>query len=220
MPNRPALRWNACSRCPDGDGPKIAFRVLSTPEHRRRSLCALGLLLLVLPATGLAAQISVHTTRHGDSFEVEATAEIEADVADAWKVLTDYGRLAEFIPGMQESRVVSRDGFNVVVDQRGDASLLFFTFPMRVRLAIEEFPNDRIVSNAIAGNFKQMRGVYYLQARGAGLRLRYEGKFTPDFGVPPLIGTLVVRSTAERRFAAMVREIEKTRRREPAPGGR
>jgi ribosome-associated toxin RatA of RatAB toxin-antitoxin module len=175
------------------------------------------LLLLVLPATGQAAEISVQTTRHGDSFEVEATAEIEADVVDAWKVLTDYDRLAEFIPGMQESRVVSRDGFNVVIDQRGEASLLFFTFPMRVRLAIEEFPNERIVSNAIAGNFKELHGVYHLQARDAGLRLRYEGKFTPDFGVPPLIGTLVVRSTVERRFSAMVREIEKTRRREAVP---
>ena len=181
---------------------------------------ALWLLLLVLPVTVRAAEISVHTTRHGDSFEVEATAEIEADVADAWKVLTAYDRLAEFIPGMQESRVASRDGSRVVVDQRGEASLLFFTFPMRVRLAIEEFPNDRIVSHAIAGNFKELHGVYYLQARDAGLQLRYEGGFTPDFGVPPLIGTLLVRSTVERRFGAMVREIEKTRRREAVPAVR
>ena len=194
--------------------------MLATPARSRTIFFALWLLLLALPATGPAAEISVQTPRHGDSFEVEATAEIEADVADAWRVLTDYDRLAEFIPGMLESRVVSRDGFNVVVDQRGEASLLFFTFPMRVRLAIEEFPNDRIVSNAIAGNFKEMRGVYHLQARDAGLQMRYAGTFTPDFGIPPLIGTLLVRSTVERRFGAMVREIEKTRRRAPAPVAR
>jgi ribosome-associated toxin RatA of RatAB toxin-antitoxin module len=193
---------------------------LATPERSRTRFPALWLLLLVLPATGHAAEISVQTTRHDDSFEVEATAEIEADVADAWKVLTDYDRLAEFIPGMRESRVVSRDGSNVVVDQRGEASLLFFTFPMRVRLAIEEYPYDRIVSNAIFGNLKEMHGVYHLEARDARLRLRYEGKFTPDFGVPPLIGTLLVRGTVERQFSAMVREIEKTRRREPVPAAR
>ena len=180
----------------------------------------LWLLLLLAPVTGKAAEISVQTTRHGDSFEVEATALIKADVADAWKVLTDYDRLADFIPGMMESRVVSRDGFNVVVDQRGETSLLFFSFPMRVRLAIEEFPNDRIVSRAISGNFKELHGVYYLQARDAGMRLRYEGKFTPDFGVPPLIGTLVVRSTVAGRFSAMVREIEKMRPRAPVPAPR
>ena len=177
----------------------------------------LGLLLMVLPATGQAAEIVVHATRHGDSFEVDASAEIEADVKDAWKVLTDYGRLAEFIPGMQESRVVSRNGPHVVVDQRGEASFLFLTFPMRVRLAIEERPYDRVVSTAIAGNLKEMNGVYHLQSRGAGLQLRYEGKFTPDFGFPPLLGTLIVRTTVERRFSAMVREIENTRQKKSVP---
>lgn len=178
------------------------------------------LVLLVLPATGKAADISVHATRHGDSFEVEATVEMEVDVMDAWNVLTDYDRLAEFIPGMQESRVVSREGSNVVVDQRGETSLLFFTFPMRVRLAIEERPYERIVSTAIAGNFKELHGVYYLEPRGARLQLRYEGKFTPDFGFPPLLGTLIVRTTAEKRFAAMVHEILKTRRPESLPATR
>ena len=194
--------------------------MLATPERSWTRLSPLWLVLLVLPATSQAAEISVHTTRHGESFEVEAMAEIEADLADAWKVLTDYGRLAEFIPGMQESRLVSRDGLNVVVDQRGDASLLFFTFPMRVRLAIEEFPYDRIVSNAISGDFKEMHGVYHLQTRAGGVQLRYEGKFTPNFGIPPLIGTLLMRSTVAKRFGAMVREIEKTRQREPVSGAR
>jgi ribosome-associated toxin RatA of RatAB toxin-antitoxin module len=191
--------------------------VLTAPDRRRTIFPALWLLLLVLPATGEAAEISVQTTRRGDSFEIEATAEIEADVADAWKVLTDYDKLAEFIPGMQQSHVVSRNGSSVVVDQRGEAGLLFLTFPMRVRLAIEEWPYDRIVSTAIAGDFKELHGVYELQPRGNKLQLRYEGKFTPNFGFPPLLGTLIVRTTAERRFSAMVHEIEKTRRREFVP---
>ncbi|HTD90847.1 MAG TPA: SRPBCC family protein [Burkholderiales bacterium] len=174
------------------------------------------LLSLVLPALGQAAEIHVQTTRHGDSFEVEATADIEAGVADAWKVLTDYDRLAEFIPGMLESRVVSRSGSSVVVDQRGETSVLFFTYPIQVRLAVEEQPYERIVSTAISGNFKDLTGVYILQAREGGVSLRYEGKFTPDFAYPPLLGTLIVRSTVEKRFGAMVREIEKTRLRAPA----
>ncbi|MEO8157274.1 MAG: SRPBCC family protein [Betaproteobacteria bacterium] len=173
----------------------------------------LSLPLLVLPVAAQAAEIAVLTTRHGDSFEIEAAAEIDAELTDAWAVLTDYDRLVQFIPGMLESRVVSRDGLRVIVDQRGETSLLFLTFPMRVRLIIDEQPYERIMSTAIAGNFKNLTGVYYLQPHGAGLTLRYSGKFTPDFGFPPLLGTLIVRSTAEKRFAAMVHEIEKTRRR-------
>jgi len=187
--------------------------------YRSPSRCLL-LLLLLLPAGSQATDISVHATRTGDSFEVDATAEIEASVADAWKVLTDYDRLSEFIPGMLESRVVSRDGSSVVVDQRGETSVLFFTYPIQVRLAIQEQPYERIESTAISGNFKDLRGVYVLQARAGRLSLRYEGKFTPDFGYPPWLGTLIVRSTVEKRFGAMVHEIEKTRQREAVPAGK
>lgn len=173
----------------------------------------LWLPLLVLPVVAHATEIDVVTTRLGDSFEIEATAEINAELTDAWTVLTDYERLVQFIPGMLESRVVSRDGLRVVVDQRGEAGLLFLTFPMHVRLMIEEQPYERIMSTAIAGNFKELTGVYHLQSHGAGLTLRYSGKFTPDFGFPPLLGTLIVRSTAHKRFSAMVHEIENRRRR-------
>lgn len=183
----------------------------SGAEARRSIVCVVSLLFCALPALGTAAEIRVTTTRHWDTFEVQATALIQADVADAWNVVTDYGRLAEYIPGLQESRVISRNGSNVVVDQSGEARLLFFRFPMRVRLAITEFPHDRIVSRAIAGNFKQLQGIYRLEARGKSMQLRYDGNFTPDFELPPFIGTLVVRNTLEKRFAALVREIEKTR---------
>jgi ribosome-associated toxin RatA of RatAB toxin-antitoxin module len=193
-------------------------RVPPRAPGRRLVVCVTSFLFCASSVVGMAAEIHVSATRHGDSFEVAATALIQAEVADAWKVVTDYDRLSEFIPGLQESKVVSRKGFNVVVDQSGEARMLFFRFPMRVRLAITESPQGRILAKAIAGNFKQMEGVYSLEARGKGMQLRYEGSFTPDFEFPPFLGTLVVRSNLEKRFAAMVREIEKKRHGESGPG--
>ena len=151
--------------------------------------------------------IEVKAVRNGETFDVEASAEFDAGIELAWAVLTDYDRLAEFIPGMHQSRVVSREGHAVVVDQSGEASLLFLTFPIQVRLAIEEQPFDRIESHAISGNFRELSGNYRLEVNGARLTLRYSGRMTPDFAVPPLIGTLLVRNTAARRFRAMVDEI-------------
>jgi ribosome-associated toxin RatA of RatAB toxin-antitoxin module len=178
-----------------------------------------GLLALALPVLADAADITVEVVRRDDSFEVEAGAEIPAQVDVAWEVLTDYDRLAEFIPGMTESRVVSRAGRSVVVDQRGKAGLLFFTFPIEVRLEIEESPYGRIESRAIRGNFRELTGAYDLQVRGDRLSLRYSGRLTPDFGIPPLIGTLLVRNTVEKRFGAMVDEIKRRQRvRSASPG--
>jgi len=39
--------------------------------------------------------------------------------------------------------------------------------------------------------------------------LRYTGELEPDFGLPPIIGTLAVRSMVEEQFGAMVAEIER-----------
>jgi len=164
---------------------------------------------LALPAICHAAEVNLQATRQGDSFQVEAASEFEAEVTLAWEVLTDYERLAEFIPGMRSSRIVSRSKRNVVVDQSGEARLLFISFPMQVRLEIQEFPYERIVSRAIAGNFKELHGTYTLEARGRRLHLRYTGTLTPDFRIPPLIGTFLIRNTVEKRFGAMVDEIER-----------
>ncbi len=167
---------------------------------------------LAIPALCHAADISLQAVRHGDSFEVEAAAEFEAEVPVAWGVLTDYDRLSEFIPGMHSSRIVFRSNHSITVDQSGEARLLFLSFPMQVRLEVEEFPYERIVSRAIEGNFKELLGAYTLEARGRRLLLRYTGTLTPDFSIPPLIGTILVRNTVKKRFSAMVDEIMRRQR--------
>ena len=167
-----------------------------------------------LAVSGLsqAADVTIDAIRHGESFEFEAVGEFEADLDQVWGVLTDYDRFADFIPGMQISHIVARHQRNVVVDQRGEVSLLFFTFPIRLRLAIEEYPYRRIVSRAIEGDFKEFRGVYDLEAHGRRIRLHYSGQVTPNFSVPPLISTILVRHMVEKRFSAMVDEILRRQR--------
>ena len=175
-------------------------------------MCRFLWFALAIPTLCYPADISLQVVRDGDRFDVEAAAEIEAEVTLAWSVLTDYDRLSEFIPGMQSSRIVSRSKGRVIVDQSGETRLLFFSFPMQVRLEIEEFPYERIVSRAIDGNFKEMSGSYTLEARGRRLQLRYTGSLTPEFSIPPLVGTILVRNTMEKRFGAMVDEILRRQR--------
>ena len=162
---------------------------------------------LAIPVLSQATETTVHAIRSGESFEFEAVSEFEADLKQAWEVLIDYDRFSDFIPGMQTSQIIARDEHNVVVDQRGEASLLFFTFPIRVRLAIEEYPYRRVVSRAIGGDFREFRGVYDLEAHGLQVRLHYAGQCTPNFRIPPLISTILVRRMVEKRFSAMVDEI-------------
>lgn len=176
----------------------------------RRGLSSL--LLLCLPgiaAIAPAAEIAVDATRQGEVLQVEASAEFEGTLALTWKVLTDYGRLAEFVPDLHVSRVISREGGKVVVEQEGEARFLFFSYPMGVRLAITEFPHERIVSQAIAGNFREMRCTYTLEMREGRVQLRYAGRLVPDFYVPPFLRTYLLRRHVEEAFRALVEEIER-----------
>ena len=116
---------------------------------------------------------------------------------------------AAFVPDLQVSRVVSRERNSALVEQRGAARLLFFSYPMDVRLAITEYPRERVESRAVAGNFREMQSTYTLEMREGRVLLRYSGRMVPDFYVPPLIGTFVLRHHVESAFRALVDEIER-----------
>jgi carbon monoxide dehydrogenase subunit G len=174
--------------------PAAALRVL-----------ALSALLAIEPAR--AADVAVHALRHDGALYVDASAEVDADLLQTWRVLTDYDHLAEFIPGMHVSRVLAREGDQIIVEQKGEARLLFLAFPIEVKLAVVEFPHKRIVARAVAGNLREMAGTYLVGTNGNRVTLRYHGRMVPDFRVPPLIGTLVLRHTVEVQFGALVDEI-------------
>ena len=67
-----------------------------------RALSLALLLALPLAAPDASAEISVETQRREGALEVVCRALIEAPAELVWQTLTDYNRLAEFIPGFRE----------------------------------------------------------------------------------------------------------------------
>ena len=159
------------------------------------------------PAPAAAQDLHVETSRDGEFVTVAASAELPADLRVAWEVLSDYNHLAQFIPDISSSRVVSRDGDKAVVEQKGTIGFFIYRQAVEVRLAVLEEPMRRITARATSGNIRELETRYELQSDGSGLRLVYTGRFIPDFPVPPLIGMPIMRHVIERRFRAMVDEI-------------
>jgi carbon monoxide dehydrogenase subunit G len=161
------------------------------------------------PVPARAQQISIRTARDGEFVTVSASAIMKVDHGIAWAVLTDYDHLAKFIPDMKSSRVVSRDGNKIRVEQKGDVGFFFYREPVNVTLEVIEEPPHRITSRGVEGNIRALESHYRLQASGPGIRLDYSGRFEPDFSIPPLIGMPIVSRLIERRFRAMVEEIQR-----------
>jgi hypothetical protein len=146
----------------------------------------------------------------GETISVTATAEMLVDPHTAWKVITDYDHLAEFIPSMRSSRVVRRDADRVLIEQSGEFSFLFFRQPVEAKLAVVESPERWVAARAVGGNLREMDGRYTLEILPSGaVRLSYSGRLVPDFAIPPVIGKMVVRNVVANQFDAMVREIER-----------
>jgi len=167
-------------------------------------------LTALLAATAVQAQdVSIRTGRDGEFVTVSASALMKVDPLVAWAVLSDYDHLAKFIPDMKSSRVVSRQGNTVRVEQKGDVGFFFYSEPVNMLLEVREEPPSRITARGIEGNIKGLETRYELHSSDAGTRLVYVGRFVPGFVIPPLIGMPMVNRVIERRFRAMVNEIQR-----------
>jgi hypothetical protein len=185
----------------------------STKEARRRRFDWLGvacLAMFALPMACRAATISFRVDRGSEAVEIEASAVLRADASTAWRVLTDYGRYADFIPDVRASRVISRSAGEVIVEQVADASLWALHAPVEVVYRIDEEPPTRIRSHASAAGIPALDSVYALTVTGDGVRLDYRGRMAPMAGlaVPSDAGARSV----ERGFRALAEEIERVAR--------
>jgi len=163
---------------------------------------------LVPPAAARAA-IAVESERQGDVVDIRATATLRADPATAWRVLTDYDRFTQFIPGLHSSRVLARKGPTVLVEQLGDAAIGPFRVPMRVTFEITEAAPTRLESHAVAGSFQALASSYTLTAVGAGTRLDYVGHVESGFAFFRDMQKSAVERNVTRQFRALVDEIDR-----------
>jgi len=176
-----------------------------------RALTLAVALCLVSPSARVLAggEISVEATRRDDALEVVCRAALDAPPALIWQTLTDYGHLADFIPGMRSSKVVSHNGAVTVVEQTGEARFLFFAYPIDVTVASTERPPYLIEARLLKGNLKRMDGAYRIAPHaGGGALLSWTGTVEAE-SMPPLIGELLMRSIIEDQFRGMVQEIER-----------
>ena len=183
---------------------------------RARALMTVMFLAVALaPGTLFAADwLRVEAARSGTGVAVNASATIHAPLDLIWNTLTDYEHLPEFIPGMQQSHVISRRGPAAIVEQRGGAEMLFFTLPIRVTVESAEYPPYFITIRVLSGNLKQLDGRYQLERLGGGedYILSWRGIIEPAISLPAFITVPLMRNSVEDQFTGMVREIERRNR--------
>jgi len=156
-----------------------------------------------------AGSVSIEAARDGNAIDIHASAVLKADAGTAWRVLTDYDRYADFVPGLNLSRVVDRRGEVVTVQQSGAAAFWLFELPLDITFEIHEVPRRLLVSRAVAGSLRGLDSRYTLWPVPHGTRLDYVGRVVPGFELPERLEQKVVEQSVGRQFQALADEIER-----------
>jgi hypothetical protein len=142
-------------------------------------------LLLSLAIGAEAGQARVKVDAGLTGVRVDASQVIYADANTVWNTITDYNRLAAFIPDMVSSRVISPPGSPKRVEQIADAGLFAFVMPDKVVLAVEEQPGQTLRFRAISGKVASMSGEWRIVGERAPVTLYYRSHVLP---LTPQIG--------------------------------
>jgi len=173
-------------------------------------LWALMLGAVAASAAPPPTEISVVATAQDAAVQVTARALLHAPIELIWQTLTDYDHLARFIPGIASSRVVSRQGAQLTIEQVGTARLWFLTYPISVTVTALEHPYEGIDVHLLQGNLRQLDGGYRIEPRPDGTtELTWSGSIAPDAPLPGFMRTPLLRRTISEQFTGMVREIER-----------
>lgn len=178
----------------------------------RARLVVMTLLLAAATTASRAAEVTIHAEKQGGAVAIEARAQLTAPLPLIWATLTDYDHLANFVPGMQQSRVIERRGAAAIVKQLGEAGLFFIKRPIDVVVESLEIPPHVIEIRVLSGNLKKLDGRYQIEpdAHAPGhFVLRWFGVIEPQEGLPPIVGVPILRLNIGDQFRGMVREIER-----------
>lgn len=179
-----------------------------------RSLLRLVFVLCALPALATATTPEVAVKRIDSEtqqmFDVSASGTVKASPAAVWKVLTDYEAMPDYVPDLKMTRVMSRSGNRVVVEQAGVARFLFLRRSIHLVVSVTEDPISSIDIELMQGDMKVYSCRWELTpiADTGGTRIAYTGKLVPKFYVPGVLGTSIIRRDIERMMTAVLVRLD------------
>ncbi|XP_047330644.1 uncharacterized protein LOC124934196 [Impatiens glandulifera] len=148
---------------------------------------------------------------------VNADILVHADIDSVWNALTDYDRLADFIPNLVSSGTIPcpHPG-RIWLEQRGLQRALYWHIEARVVLDLQEFinsENDRELRfSMVDGDFKKFQGRWCLKSaekRSSSLtNLSYEVNVIPRFNFPAIFLEKIVRSDLPVNLQALACRAE------------
>lgn len=174
------------------------------------SLRHLALLLFMLPClaafAGVAPEPDIRVQEQDGTLIVDISYRLPVGQRVAWDVLTDFDAMDKFVPNMEHSRVLQRDGKRIEVEQKGHVSFGILSFAYESRRQIELTPYQTLRSRSLVGT--KMDSTTTLIPSGSGTQLTYRAVAVPDLPVPTSVIISGLTDSLRAQFKAMEQEME------------
>ncbi|MCG2577463.1 SRPBCC family protein [Dechloromonas sp. XY25] len=173
------------------------------------SLRVLSMLLLAgLARPGLALTDDDVTVAYKDgSYTASLRVRTPAPPAIVLAVLTDFDHMAEFMPGLESSRIVANQGNSYQVAQRGKVKFGPFSMSYESMRQIEVVDGQRILSRSLAGSARRMQSEMRIQPLEHGTRIEYHIEIEPESWIPSSLGTNFMQHELAEQFNALTKEM-------------
>ena len=172
------------------------------------SLCLLSTSLVASPPQPTLAEEDVETVFDNGTYRGNFRFHVPVPLKTAWEVLTDFDRMADFVPNVESSRFLTREGNSALVAQRGKLDFGPFTIRYESERRIEmRAAEGLILARAVGGTTKYMQSEMRLLADARGTELNYRVEMIPDRWIPSSIGVGFMRHELAEQFSAIAREM-------------
>jgi len=155
--------------------------------------------------------ISVQTTDLDDGITgVTGSVYIAASPKHIWAAITDYNNHKHFVPKLIDSGLISDNGREQVMFERGKTGILLFRKTVYIKLSLQgEYPK-RLDFHQLEGDFKVYEGEWLIDKApdGKGTMLTFNAKIKPDFFAPPMFVRKVQQNDLPMVLAAMKKRAE------------
>ena len=138
---------------------------------------------------------------------VEGHIYIAAPPKKVWEVITDYNNHKNFVPNVIDSGIISDNGVEKVMFERGKSRMFIFSKEVYTKLKVWGEHLTRLYFQQITGDFKVYQGEWILvdYPQGAGTFLTYKAEVKPDFYAPQF----AVRNVQNRDCPLMMLAMKK-----------
>jgi hypothetical protein len=175
------------------------------------SFCVLLFSLMPVAFAADTSRVQVEVSALSEGFLVKATIEAPVSVKTAWDVLTDFDHMTDILSNLTASKVSSRHGQILIVEQAGVAKFGLFSFPFNSQREIRLEPMRRILAKSLSGALKRMESEAQL-SQGDDARLVhivYQAEIVPDSVLARMFGASFIRHETEEQFRTMVAEMRR-----------